>query len=166
MLRNLNVLFLFFNLILFLCCKHEIKVDRGRELITQNLNILIDSVESFDTSKFPVSEEFKDVKVEKIKIGLIDSVVVQNMKEYNTSFLINRNDLVNFKSDYEIEIVKVNNYDINFLFVSFSNFKVDKDKASIDVKKVIGISMITDRYFFKNDNGHWVFIIKKNIGMG
>lgn len=166
MLKKINALFVLFSLMFFSSCKQEIKIDSGRELIIQNINVLLDSVERFDTSKMPTSEEFKNVKIEQIKIGLIDSVLVQNIKDYNSSFIINRNDLVNFKSNYKIEIVKVNNYDINFLFVSFSNFKIHNDEATIDVKKVIGISMTKDRYFFKNENGHWVFISKENIGLG
>ncbi len=171
MLRSFSVLFLLFNLILFSSCKQEIKVDRGRALITENINILLDSIEGFDTSKMPSPKypnEFNVNKIEikQIKIGLIDSVLVQNINGYNSFFIINRNDLVNFKSNYKIEIVKINNYDINYLFVSFSNFQIDNDKATIDVKKVIGISMTKDRYFFKNENGHWVFISKKNIGIG
>ena len=114
MLKRFSLFFVLFSLILFSSFKQEIKVDRGRELITQNINILLDSVERFDTSKIPASVEFKDVKIEQIKIGLIDSVLVQNIKDYNSSFIINRNDLVNFKSNYNIEIVKVNNDDINF----------------------------------------------------
>ncbi|MBP4142829.1 hypothetical protein J3S90_13560 [Flavobacterium sp. P4023] len=166
MLKKFNPLFVLFSLMFFLSCKQEIKVDSGRELIIQNINVLLDSVERFDTSKMPTPEEFENVKIEQIKIGLIDSVLVQNIKDYNSSFIINRNDLVNFKSNYKIEIVKLNNDDVNFLFVSFLNFKVDKYKATIDVKKVIGIAMTKDRYYFTKENGHWVFVRKKNIGIG
>ena len=170
-LRKFKLLFLLFNLILFSSCKQEIKVDSGRELITQNINVLIDSVGRFDTSKIPGSKypnEFnvKRREIKQIKIGLLDSVLVQNINEYNSSFIINRNDLVNFKSNYKIEIVKVNNYDTNFLFVSFSNFQIDSNNATIDVKKVIGIAMTIDRYFFRKEKGQWVFISKRNIGIG
>ena len=171
MLRKFKVLFLLFNLILLSSCKQEIKLDKGRALIIENINVLLDSIERFDTSKMPgpkYPNEFnvKMREIKQIKIGLLDSVLVQNTNDYNSSFIINRNDLINFKSKYKIEIVKVNNYDINFLFVSFSNFQIDNDKPTIDVKKVIGIAMTRDRYFFKKENGQWVFLSKKNIGIG
>lgn len=178
MFKNSKVFFILFCLVLFSSCKQENIVESGRELIFQNINILLDSIESFDTSKMPGPENFKDfkdvkieqIKIDKIKIGLIDSVLVvnRNLKEVvsNSSFTITENDLINFKSDYKIDIVKVNNYDVNFLFVSFSNLQIVNDNASIDVKKVIGISMTKDRYFFKNENGGWVFKRKINIGIG
>jgi hypothetical protein len=170
MSSNLKVLLMLFSLILLSSCKQENISEIGRELITQNINILLDSIERFDTSKMPVADKFKDIKIEQIKIGLIDSVTVEtlNLNEIKNklSFLIAKNDLINFKSNYKINIVKVNNYDGNLLFVSFSNFQIDKNKASIDVKKVIGISMTKDRYFFKNENKEWVFKSKKNIGIG
>ncbi|NDP22545.1 MAG: hypothetical protein GZ091_15895 [Paludibacter sp.] len=123
-------------------CKNEVKTndrnglntDSQRVFIAQNINTLIDSVEMFDTSLFPPppSKEFKDLKAEKITIGLLDSVFSEYNDDYNRfnsknnqskyfTFKLEKCDLVNFKSDYKIKIVKINNDDTKVLFVSFFN---------------------------------------------
>ena len=97
-------------------CKNEVKTnnknglntDSQRVFIAQNINSLIDSVESFDTSLIPPSEEFKDIKVEKITIGLLDSVFIENDDNFNHinqkknqlksfKFKLQESDLVNKK---------------------------------------------------------------------
>lgn len=174
MVGKLKIIILFF---LFLSCKNKNDLEnvrqdvqyskRGKEFVSQNINTLIDSVERFDMSKIPRSNKFKDVKIEKLKIGLLDSVLVENKQ--GTGFLqftLATKDLINFKSEYDISIVKINNYDINTLFVRFSNFKIEKDFVSIDVKKNIGISMIKNRYYFKKENNIWIFKDKKLLGIG
>jgi hypothetical protein len=173
-------------LLFIICsCKNELKTnnknglntDREKVFITQNINSLIDSVESFDTSLIPPSKEFKDFKVEKITLGLLDSVFIENDKNFNYinqkkgqlktfKFKLQESDLVNFKTNYTIKLVKVNNYDNNVLFVNFSNIYMTDNEATIDVKKIIGISMIKERYYFITRNGNWVFKKKELLGMG
>jgi hypothetical protein len=172
-------------LLFIICsCKNELKTnnknglntDRERVFITQNINSLIDSVESFDTSLIPPSKEFKDLKVEKITIGLLDSVFIENDENFNYNnqkksfkyfkFKLQESDLVNFKTNYTIKLFKVNNYDNNILFVNFSNFYITDYEANIDVKKNIGISMIKERYYFIKRNAIWVFKKKELLGMG
>lgn len=172
-------------LIFIICsCKNEVKMnnknglntDSQRVFIAQNINSLIDSVESFDTSLIPPSEEFKDFKVEKITIGLLDSVFIENDENFNINqkknqlksfkFKLQESDLVNFKTNYTIKLVKVNNYDTNVLFVNFFNFKIQGNKASIEVKKKIGISMIHHKYNFEKENGVWILKRKELLGMG
>lgn len=154
------------------CKKQENIENSGRELITQNINVLIDSIESFDMSRIQRLEKFKNIKIEKFTVGILDSIIIENSNfkkiDKNTflKFNIKKNDLVNFKSSYKINIVKINNYDINVLFVRFSNFQIKEDEASIIVKKNIGISMIKNRYYFKKENGVWVFEKKEFLGMG
>lgn len=160
-------------LILFCSCKKQDDKEKGRELITQNINILIDSIECFDMSKMPVSnvslkdfKSYKPVKIEQITVGLLDSILIESNEKDFSDFNLQKSDLVNFKSEYKINIVKVNNYDINVLFVRFSNFIINEKEASIDVKKNIGISMIKNRYYFKKENDVWVFKKKEFLGMG
>lgn len=169
-------------LLFIICsCKNELKTNsknglnthRERVFITQNINSLIDSVESFDTSLIPPSKKFKDLKVEKITIGLLDSVFIENDENFNYinqkksfKFKLQESDLVNFKTNYTIKLVKVNNYDTNILFVNFSNFYMTDNEANIDVKKNIGISMIKERYYFIKRNAIWVFKKKELLGMG
>lgn len=167
-------------LILFCSCKIRDDKVIGKELIIQNINVLLDSIECFDTSKMSVTKvsqkdfkNYKPVKTEQITIGLLDSILIEKnerLKEINQKkflkFNLQKSDLLNFNSDYKINIVKVNNYDNNILFVKFSNFQISEDEASIIVKKNIGISMIKNRYYFKKQNGIWVFKKKEFLGMG
>jgi len=173
-------------LLFIICsCKNELKTnnkngsntDSQRVFIAQNINSLIDSVEIFDTSLIPPSEEFKDFKVEKITIGLLDSVFNENDENFNYvnqkkkqlksfKFKLQQSDLINFKTNYIIKLVEVNNYDNNILFVNFSNFYMTNNEANIDVKKNIGISMSKERYYFIKQNGIWVFKKKEFLGMG
>ena len=74
--------------------------------------------------------------------------------------------MTNFKSKYTIKIVKLNNYDTTILFVRFSNFQINESDANITVKKVIGISMIKERYYFIKQNDIWVFKKKEILGLG
>lgn len=152
-------------------CKKQVTVENsGRELITQNINVLIDSIEMFDMRLFFVPEKYKNVKTEKISIGLLDSIVVENLsniKETNfIKFNISEKEIHNYKSNYKIAIVKLNNFDTKVLFVRFSNFEINENNASIVVKKVIGISMIKERYYFIKQNDMWVFKKKEFLGMG
>ncbi len=181
MIGNFKISAFLIVFILFFSCNKQncLKNDEAKELIIKNINILIDSIESFDSSKIPISpvsikdfKNYKTVKIEKMRIGIIDSVLVRtddlelnNQMDY-IKFNLQNKDLINFKSNYKINIVKVNNYDINVLFVSFSNFLIKDNNAEITVKKVIGISMIKEIYFFKKEKGIWLFSKKKLIGMG
>ncbi len=159
--------------VLFCSCKKQDSMDIGREFITQNINILIDSINHFDISKMPVSEvsrkdfkNYKPIKIEQITVGLLDSILIENNEKEFLDFNLQKSELINFKSEYEINIVKVNNYDTNVLFVRFSNFQIIENEASINVKMNIGISMIKNRYYFKKENDVWVFKKKKFLGMG
>lgn len=156
--------------------KNELNTDNQRAFVAQNINRLIDSVESFDPSLIPPSEEFKDYKVEKITIGLLDSVFVENDENFDHinqkkthlkffKFKLQESDLVNFKNNYVIKLVKVNNNDSNIIFVNFSNFYMSDNEANIDVKKNIGISMIKERYYFIKRNGIWGFKKKELLDM-
>lgn len=170
---KLKIIMLIF---LFCCCENKNKNDhkiedtsfnkKGKEFIIENINFLIDSVERFDMSKVPAREKFKDIKIEKFKIGLLDSILSKNNESEFLKFILYKNDLINFKSDYEVSLVKINNYDTKILFVSFSNFRFGENDASIDVKKVIGISMIKNRYYFKKENNKWILKKKQLLSLG
>lgn len=104
---------------------------------------------------------------------MLDSVFIENDESFNFinqkksfRFKLQESDLVNFKTNYTIKLVKVNNYDNNILFVNFSNFYMTDNEANIDVKKNIGISMIKERYYFIKRNAIWVFKKKELLGMG
>jgi len=70
MIGNIKFLGLFL-IIFFSCSRRDNNVDIGRELIYQNINILIDSIEQFDSDLMPVShvstKDFKNYKPVKNK---------------------------------------------------------------------------------------------------
>lgn len=167
-------------MIAFSCRREENSIKVGKSIISQNINILIDSIERFDVNFINVKQvstkkEFPNmhvIKNKKLKIYVIDSVTyeknfaIDSFQKEILKFIINKNDLINFKSNYNINIVKINNYDSNVLFVKFSNFKLTNDKASIEVKMTIGISMIKNIYHFKKVNNIWLFDRKEFLEMG
>ena len=179
MIGNFKTLGIIITLLLLGCKKQNETEDSRRELIRQNINILIDSVDSFDINKMPVSQvstkdfkNYKPIRLEQMRIGLLDSIVakedklkIKNGIDY-LRFNLRKEDLANFKSEYKIKIVKVNNYDRNVLFVRFLNYNIQGNKSSIEVKKIIGISMIHHKYYFERENGVWVFKKKEILGMG
>ncbi len=158
---------------LFCFCNNHKKNDQiGKELISQNINILLDSIEHFDLREIKRPKKFQKNKIEKIKVGLLDSIIIDksNLQESkNISFVkfnIIEEDLSKYKSDYVIKIVKINNYDTNTLFVRFSNFEIINNTACITVKKVIGLSMVKNVYYFKRINSIWKFQKKEFLELG
>jgi hypothetical protein len=178
MIGNFNTLTILIILLLLGCKKPNEELE-NRRLIRQNINVLIDSVESFDISKMPVSsvsrkdfKNFRPVKLKPMRICLLDSILAKEDRLKTNDgikylrFNLNKEDLVNFKSNYKIMIVKVNNYDPNILFVRLSNLIIQENKASIEVKKVLGISMLHNKYYFEKENGVWIFKKKEFLSMG
>lgn len=144
--------------------KEKELIMEGRKLIQQNSSILIDSVSAFDIKSLDPK-----VKKEKLTIGLIDSVYYKNTgigsgKNF-IAFKLHKADLANFKSDYELHLVQDNNQDVNILFITFSNFKIDNNNARIRVRKVKGTSMMEAFFFFEKINNVWVFR-KKTLSGG
>lgn len=152
--------------------KEKELIKEGQNLIQQNISILIDSVSVFDINRFDPK-----MKGEKPIIGLIDSIYYKlsgiGNDKYLVTFKLNKVDLVNFKSDYELQLVQNQsespngNPVENFLFYTFSDFRIIDNKASIDVKKNYGISMMSATFFFEKINNVWVFRKKTlhgNIG--
>ncbi|MBZ4036839.1 hypothetical protein K6T82_18865 [Flavobacterium sp. 17A] len=164
-------------LALTISCKKEQKIDtvkndlisEGRSIIREYSNILIDSVEQFDVR--PANEK-NDAP--KITIGLIDSIPKRTDKSKLgrqdghtfAVFKLEKEDLINFKSPYKLNLVKENNNDGNVVFVTILEVSINEDRAYIVVKKVRGIGMVEDDYYFKKENGKWIFLIKRLSKMG
>lgn len=167
----------FFFFLAVLSCKNEDNqkiekiglISEGRSLIRQNSNILIDSVEQFD-----VRPEKEKNDAPKITIGLIDSIPRRKEKlnlgrtdgHTFVSFKLENEDLINFKSPYKLNLVKENNNDINVVFVTVLELSINGEKAYVVVEKVRGIGMVNEVYYFKKENGIWVFIKKELSKMG
>jgi hypothetical protein len=165
-----KIVFVFLFLTVLGCKKEEKPISKndnlileGKTFIRQNLNILIDSVEQFDIPSLD-----KKIKSEKFTIGLIDSVSyhgISNPYRY-LGFRLKKSDLPVFKSPYKLNLVKEKNNDPNVLFVSFSDFSMEKDYAFIVVRKVIGIGMVKNVYYFRKKSGAWFFTKKRLLNMG
>ena len=164
-----------FTILLYNCNKKVNIQNIGKNLVAQNINILLDSVEGFDMSKIPPSPEFKNKITPKLTLGLRDSITIDTIytskeNEFESyeylKFNLNNNDLINFKSDYKLFFQKNQSLNTNVLNIEISNLRINEYKASVEVSKVIGISMTYDRYYFKKENGNWVFKKKENLGIG
>lgn len=159
--------------VLFLNCEKKtnrnvkadvLKKKEAKEFVIENINILIDSVEGFDMSKYP---KFRKLKIEKFKISLADSIITEkNSFGSFFNFRLDKKILENYKSDYEIKLVQNYKEDIRYLFIQFSNFTIDDNVAEISVKKKIGISMVKDRYYFQKKNNKWILKKKQLLSMG
>lgn len=138
-------------------------IKEGRKLIQQNSSILIDSVFVFDIKGLDPK-----VKDEKLRIGLIDSIYYKGLRgvsnKNHVTFKLHKSDLVNFKSEYELHLVQNKNENQNFLFITFSNFRIENNIAVITVKKVYGISMIEAAFSFEKIDNVWVFRKKTVFG--
>ncbi len=183
---NFKKIVLIFICLMLMCCKDKdyeehIKllnearlfqrhlIKEGHQLIQQNSNILIDSAFIFDHNRFDPK-----LKGEKPIIGLIDSISYRlsgaRYDKYLIAFKLSKADLVNFKSDYELQLVQNKNECPNgnpaesFLFCTFYDFRIIDNKASINVKKNYGISMMSATFFFEKRNNVWVFIKKTMHG--
>ncbi|HEY6143381.1 MAG TPA: hypothetical protein VIV55_08100 [Flavobacterium sp.] len=135
----------------------------GRKFIKQNSNIIIDSIASFDL-RFMNPK----VKEEKLTIGLIDSIYYKNIGNGSDknfiSFKLNKDDLADFKSEYQLNLIQKNNKNSTVLYITLSNFRIENNVAEIRVKKVFGISMIQAIFYFKKENNVWVFKEKYLFG--
>lgn len=145
-------------------------IEEGRKLIQQNCNILIDSIFVFDIKGLDPK-----VKEEKLTVGLIDSIYYKNTGSSSDkqiiSFKLQKEDLANFKSEYELHLVQNMNQNgrLNekILYIEFSNFRIYNNDAKIKVKKVSGIGFEEATFFFEKKNNVWVFrrkIVSGDIG--
>lgn len=148
---------------------HDNLILEGKNLIRQNINVLIDSVIQFDV---PLLNQKNDPP--RMTIGLIDHIPTREISsnagrtDWNNfvSFKLENKDIKNFKSLYKLNLVKSKNNNTNIVFVTFSEFRIDGDNAYVAVKKVRGIGMINNTYYFKKENGKWVFTKKDTSNMG
>lgn len=136
--------------------KQKELIEEGRKLIQQNCNILIDSVFVFD-----IKSLYPKLKEEKLTVGLIDSIHYKNTgsssDKYMVSFKLQKDDLVSFKSEYELHLVQNKNQTGKILYIEFSNFRIDNNTARIKVRKVMGIGMMKATFLFEKKNNIWVF---------
>ncbi|MDR7211867.1 hypothetical protein [Flavobacterium piscis] len=166
----------FFLFLAFMGCKKDEKVEinknnlieDGRNLIIQNSNVLIDSLERYDL-RFLNEKE----KLEPFTVGVLDSIIIdERYSKYSETphkfftFKLKKSDFLNFKSLYQLKLINKGGNESNVVLISFSNLKIENDKAEIMVTKINGISSVIDRYYFKKQNSKWIFVRKKQVSMG
>ena len=78
-------------------------------------------------------------------IGLLFSLFI-NGQENNC--VEKENDLSKFKSTYEFVFQKNRSLSTNVLNIEILNLRINEFEASVEVSKVIGISMIYNRFYF------------------
>ena len=169
------IIIVLFTIFLSNCKKQENVQNNNKNLVTQNINILLDSVEGFDMSTIPPSLEYKNKITLPIILGLRDSITIDTIysrkedefKSYKyLQFNLNNSDLNYFKSNYKLFIQKNRSISTDVLNIEISNLRINEFEASVEVSKVIGISAIHDRFYFKKEKGVWVFKKKINLGIG
>ena len=145
------------------CEKVDSKENIATNLLKENINILLDSLDTFNYAQN-----------KNLTVGLLDSINEFNQDNYSVPkaecmiLLMEKSILANLKSKYKVNLVKRDYQTTDLLFVCFSNFYINDtiDQAQITVKKRLGIGMLQHIYYFKKTKNLWKFQKKIQIGMG
>ncbi|WP_123902278.1 hypothetical protein [Chryseobacterium arthrosphaerae] len=166
--------FILFYITLFSCQNKQEKSQLGKELITENLPILLDNLDYFDVSESPLSVGIYQY------VGEIKSDQNIVIEKFQNKFNLNDEEI----SEYEIKLEKIpKKIGNHFVFlntdnafhkkssminISFVNLIISKNNkyASIEVVKSLGSGAKFEIYHFKQDNGKWIFAGKEIIGLG
>ena len=149
--------------VVYSCQKNEREEgDPVNTFLTENINILLDSLSTFHADRH-----------NKISVQLLDSIndnvrLIKGKKYKYSNVLMNENILSKIESDYNVELVKRENFTAEFIFVRISNLYIDEEgnEARVTVKKRRGIGMVKNMYVFKRINNLWILKNKKLVGMG
>lgn len=166
--------FILLYITLFSCQNKKEKSQLGKELITENLPILLDDLDYFDLSENPSSVGIYQY-VGEIKP---DQKIV--IEKFQNRFNLNGEEI--FKYQIKIEKIpkKIGVYSISLntdngfhkksdmINISFVNFIISKNNkyASIEVVKSLGSGAKFEIYHFKQNNSKWMFVGKEIIGLG
>jgi hypothetical protein len=159
---------------LFSCQNKKEKNQLGRELITENLPILMDDLDYFDVSETPLSVGIYQY------VGEIKSDQSMVIKKFQNKFNTNNEEIL--KDQIKIEKIpkKIGNHSVflntdntfhkkkDIINISFVNFIISKNKqyASIEVVKSLGSGAKFEIYYFKQNGNKWSFIGKEIIALG
>ena len=159
---------------LFSCQNKKEKSQLGKELITENLPILLDDLDYFNISENPLSVGIYHY------VGENKSDQTMVIEKFQNKFNTNNEEI--FKNQIEIEKIpkKIGNHSVflntdntfrkqrDIINVSFVNFIISKNNqyASIEVIKSLGSGVKFEIYHFKQNNGKWIFVGKEIIGLG
>lgn len=159
---------------LFSCQNKQDKSQLGKELITENLPILLDNLDYFDVSESPLSVGIYQY------VGEIKSDQKMVIEKFQKKFNLNDDEMPEYQIKIEKIPQKIGNYSIflnkdnefhkksNMINISFVNLIISKNNkyASIEVVKSLGSGAKFEIYHFKQDNGKWIFAGKEIIGLG
>jgi len=166
---------IFFLLFSFISCENkEKKTQLAYELISNNLNILLD-----DLDYFAISDSHFPVGVYQY-IGEIESDQNIVIKKFQNKFDLKNEKIFNETIKIEKTPKTVGNYQLyldtdddfqkinNTIKISFVNLIISKNNryACIEVVKSLGSAAKFEIYYFKQVNGKWIFEGKELLSLG
>lgn len=168
--------------------KFEEKKRIGYEILNDNINILLDSLDYFDSSRIlpPPKSKFKIIKDGPFNVEILNLIKINPVninqcimltknrfkknknKLYELSFKINRLRNIEKYKDYTIYLTKYQKSGEKTIKINFYNLLIDENYnyASLTVQKKVGIGMKEEIYYFIKITNKWKFLNKKLIRIG
>lgn len=159
---------------LFSCQKNEKINELGNELILENLPVLLDNLDYFNTNDVPISVGIYQY------VGEIKSDQKMVLKKFQNRFNLNNEKI--FSGQIKLGEIpeKIGNYSLfldthntfqkrsDIINISFANLIISENNkyASIEVVKSLGSGAKFEIYYFKQKNGKWIFVEKEVIALG
>ncbi|MFZ4929543.1 hypothetical protein [Chryseobacterium sp. Mn2064] len=175
MFRNFNYLTFFLLCFSLFSCQNSEKTDEiGKELILENLPVLLDNLDYFNTNDTPLSVGIYQY------VGEIKSDQKIVLKNFQNRFNLNNEKIFNGQIKIRKIPVKIGNYSLfldkdnafqkrtDVINISFVNPIISKNNqyACIEVVKSLGSGAKFEIYYFKQKNGKWIFVEKEVIALG
>lgn len=174
MVGNFKHLALFLIYLVCFSCQNKERIRLGNELVSENLNVLLDDLYYFNTFGNTLT-----VKIDQYT-GKYKSDKEVILKKFQNKFDLNDESF--FDETIKIEKIpkQIGNFSLflntdhtfpkrnNVITVSFVNLIISKNNqyASVEVIKSLGSGAKFEIYFFKQVNNKWKFESKEVIGIG
>ena len=175
MIRNFKYLVFFFIYMSFYSCQNKEKiVQPGEELILENLPVLLDNLEYFDTKGEPLSVSVYQY------VGEMAPDRGTVIKKFQDRFHLSNQEIFNGLIKLENVQKKIGDYPIslltdyhsqkkeNIIEVLLGNLIISKDNqyGAIEVIKSLGSGAKFEIYYFKRLHGKWTFYGNEVIALG
>jgi hypothetical protein len=156
------------------CQDKEKKAQLGNELISKNLNVLLDNLDYFNTSDNPLTVGiYQYVGVNKSDQEIIikkfqDKFSLKNGKIFNNFIRLEKIPKKNGRYSLFLDTDNTFQKRHDIIKVSFVNLIISNDNkyASVEVIKSLGSGSKSEIYYFKQINGRWIFESKELIALG
>ncbi|MGH1518078.1 hypothetical protein [Chryseobacterium sp. JK1] len=167
--------FILLHITLFSCQNKKEKSKLGKELISENLPILLDNLDYFKVSGTPhLSAGIYQY------VGEVKSDQTMVIEKFQNRFNLNNEKIFNGPIKIGKIPQKIGNHSVflntenafgkrsDIINISFVNFIISENNqyASIEVIKSLGSGAKFEIYYFKQNNGKWIFVGKEVIGVG